>query len=369
MSTSPRRRLGFTLVELLVVIAIIGLLVGMLVPAVQSARERARQTQCLNNVKNMALAIVNYDSSKGQFPGLTQFIKRNQTDYASVANNMTSVIGVANPKNLNVPNVRGFSWATVILPRLERQDIWDQIQNPTSPEVPMPPIAAFICPSDRDVTSQSALLGLSYSANSGAWDRSGNTFLYSSSQKSGRGDTADNGVFFDLAELGRQQPAAKIPTMRMSAIKDGAGTTIMLAENIHKTYYGGNTNLSRFSWLTGNEQQLGIVWVVPTNGTAPVPGNTINNQERINGNQDDVIDFPFAIPRFAIPSSAHSNGVNIAFCDGRGQFLREDIDYVVYQQLMTPNGRKCVDPTDHSISTGAIQSFRNAPPLAEKDYN
>ena len=63
-----RSKLGFTLVELLVVIAIIGILVGLLLPAVQAAREAARRTQCTNNVKNLALATVNFETTKKQYP-------------------------------------------------------------------------------------------------------------------------------------------------------------------------------------------------------------------------------------------------------------------------------------------------------------
>ena len=65
-------RRGFTLVELLVVIAIIGMLVGLLLPAVQNARENARQTQCLNNIKQIALANLAQESSKQSFPGYGQ---------------------------------------------------------------------------------------------------------------------------------------------------------------------------------------------------------------------------------------------------------------------------------------------------------
>jgi prepilin-type processing-associated H-X9-DG protein len=226
--------------------------------------------------------------------------------------------------------------------------------------------------------------GLSYSANCGGWDRnSSGTFLFPTTANPNVGDTADNGVFFDSASYDRN--GVKGPNSRVGAMKDGAGTTIMFAENIHKTYFSPS-NAPLFSWLSGSEelgstpypseQQLGIVWVVPTQGTAPQPGNTINNQERIGGNDAQLVDFDPSKPRFARPASAHGSGANVGFCDGHSQYLRDDIDYIVYVQLMTPNGRKCEDAASHRgqntqalSSSDPIKAYRIAPPLADKDYN
>jgi prepilin-type processing-associated H-X9-DG protein len=278
----------------------------------------------------------------------------------------------------------------MLLPKLERNDIWDSIVTPPDANpVPMPPIDVFVCPSDTDVKAQPDVAGLSYSANSGSWDYLGTVFLYNSPARPTMGDTSDNGVFFDYANYDRQSPAIPVanrPVTRISNIKDGSGTTLMIAENVHKSYLS-SANAPLFSWLSGSEglatgagfanskiyseQQLGFVWVVPTSGkTAPVPGLTINDQERIGGNIEKLGDFDPTIPRFARPASNHGSGANVAFCDGHSQYLRDDIDYVVYVQLMTPNGRKCVEPKDWTTKgVPPISTYRAAPPLAEKDFN
>ena len=74
MAASIRRRTGFTLVELLVVIAIIGMLVALLLPAVMSARKTARQNTCMNNVRQVAMAMINHETARGQLPGYSQLI-------------------------------------------------------------------------------------------------------------------------------------------------------------------------------------------------------------------------------------------------------------------------------------------------------
>jgi prepilin-type N-terminal cleavage/methylation domain-containing protein/prepilin-type processing-associated H-X9-DG protein len=364
-SGNSRRHFGFTLVELLVVIAIIGTLVALLLPAVQAARGRSRTLQCLNNIKQSSTAIAAYESQKGRYPGYAQFVKRGTNVYAtlgSTLNNEGFLTVITSPQNPNLDDIDAVSWAAMLLPGIERQDYWDQLvdANVPSGQPIIRPIEVFICPDDTEVSSRPNIAGLTYVVNTGAWDWDGSNFLR---------DTVDNGLFFNLAQF--QRMGNKGPIMRMSAIRDGAATTLLLSENIHKDYEA-NPPLSWLSSSVGpdrisSEQQLGMVWVVPPGpNPAPVPGDGLGDQERIN--YADATSFNPGIPRFARPASAHSGGVNVAYADNHAGFLREDIDYIVYQQLLTPNGRKCVNPANPTVITGAIETFRNAPPLSEADF-
>ncbi len=128
----PRRlRRAFTLVELLVVIAIIGVLVALLLPAVQAARESARRISCTNNLKQLTLAICNYETQLGVYPA-------------------AGILGT--PTDLR--SGKQFSWIVQLLPMLEQQslanqfdfkvDVFNQTNNPQATHLPM-----LQCPSDN----------------------------------------------------------------------------------------------------------------------------------------------------------------------------------------------------------------------------
>ena len=220
-------------------------------------------------------------------------------------------------------------------------------------------MAVFVCPEDQEIQAQPDLAGLTYVVNSGGWDpRTSNGGLDLSTNK---GDTENNGLLFDLA--GYERLSKKAPVTRIGNIKDGSGTTLLLSENNHKSYIGSAASAPLFSWLFGTEQQLGMVWVPaypPQSGTGPT------NQERI-GDDADQVNFASNIPRFARPSSGHTSGVNAAFCDSHARFIADTIDYKVYFQLITPNGRKAVDPEDWTNNGSPMPQFRAAPPLSEGD--
>jgi prepilin-type N-terminal cleavage/methylation domain-containing protein len=124
----PKRTAAFTLVELLVVIAIIGVLVALLLPAVQAAREAARRTQCRNNVRQLGLASLNYESAQGHYP--------------KASSRLGSDI-----------NLRpDWGWITVTLPYFEQANLFRMIDQkvnwyaPQNKTVVLTPLAAVRCP-------------------------------------------------------------------------------------------------------------------------------------------------------------------------------------------------------------------------------
>src|SRR5436190_3998824 len=135
-----RSRRGFTLIELLVVIAIIGALVALLLPAIQAAREAARRSQCANNMRQLSLAVLNYESSRKELPpaGIAQVLKDPKFG-----------VDIFNP----LGGLR-FSWIVEILPFMEEQSLYDkfdhsksimfQDQNPQAVS-----IESLICSSDN----------------------------------------------------------------------------------------------------------------------------------------------------------------------------------------------------------------------------
>lgn len=129
-----RRMRGFTMIELLVAIAIIAILISLLLPAVQQAREAARRTSCRNNLKQLMLAIHNYESSYKVFPPgyLHKF-----DPSGSAANHM------------------GFAWGSMILPQLEQAALYDEFDfnvpgfDPANLSAREKSVATFLCPTDR----------------------------------------------------------------------------------------------------------------------------------------------------------------------------------------------------------------------------
>ena len=366
------RRTAFTLVELLVVIAIIGTLVALLLPAVQAAREAARRTTCTNNIGQLAKGIISYSQLKGNMPGYVQAVQRSTGDYLSLNVGSASASSMAN----SVAKADSLiSWAAIIQPQLEGQAIYDSMLDGTvfgnSPRGQIAPIESLKCPSDSIASESAESAAMSYSANAGAWDSIGGVYINPVSGVSG--DSKVNGVFHNLT-LGN----VKLTDSFISA-GDGATNVLMLAENIHKELE--DTTVARYVWMgvaappspgqKQGEQQLGVVWVVSATPSQELVSSDVY-QTPFGQEVSATTAFPAypdTEPSYARPSSNHSGGVFLtAFCDGSSKAIDPSVDYLVYQQMLTVKGTKCVDPRDHTNTASPIVDFRNLAPLSSADF-
>ncbi|QDT67402.1 Type II secretion system protein G precursor [Planctomycetes bacterium MalM25] len=335
-SAEPLRRSAFTLVELLVVIAIIGTLVGLLLPAVQSAREAGRNNTCKNNVKQLVTALTNYDSTQEELPGLV-----NEIPFQG-----SGKVGDT------FQNGRRASWIVMLFPYMESTPLWDSWtqefgSNGAISDQFVPSIESLFCPSDpSEVVDQPAN---SYVANAGM----GYTCLTRDDTTLGVQiedfvEYAANGVFFDRNRRHRNNPSGNrwlndadnrdtpnsLPVLRMSInyiqTNDGTSNTMMLSENLHAVDYTYGVGVQ----IPDAKHHFGFIWHNnPDVSTYPA------DVQRLNGGRNNDIVTPDNLSNFpeqlGYPSSNHPGGVNVAFCDGRVQFVSERVDPRVYAQAMT----------------------------------
>ena len=323
-----RDRSAFTLVELLVVIVIITILVGLLIPAVIGARERARQSQCSNNQRELGVAVRGYEAAKDHVPGYI--------------NNFGASI-----------NTSRLSWLVVVLPHLGREDLWAEWRDPShSYNYKRGPngtvdLGQLRCPSD----SRSGRGVLSYVANCGIESRTSTIDPVSGNPVP---ESQAHGIF----QNGMLANAAPSTTDR---IPDGAQTTLLFSENLQATLWAppliDNVNTNHWTGLvdptTGvpdyREAHVGMVW---SPSATPDPCRGINQcRDAVVRLYDSggmplnppTLDPPYDTKRVIVvarPSSYHVGGVVATYADGHQDFMDEQIDYSVFRQLMATDDTK-----------------------------
>ena len=199
-SISPLRLAGFTLIELLVVIAIIGMLVVLLIPAIQAARSSSRRTQCTNNLRQLGIALSNYESTRRRFPN--------------------GAISRAFPQQPTTPH-NFYRWSTLaqLTPYLEQTAAYNALDMsvplygknfqvlPVNQEGVARVVPEFLCPSDRGRRISPAFGPTNYAACTGTGSQGGSPF------------EADGTFYIN----------SQIPVQR---IKDGLSHTVALAESV-----------------------------------------------------------------------------------------------------------------------------------------
>ncbi len=343
--TVPASRRGFTLIELLVVIAIIAVLIALLLPAVQAAREAARRAQCVNNLKQIALACHNYESAQGCFP---------------MGNRYMSTI--------DDPGCSGSKWYgwsafAYILPFVEGGNQFGAINfsgsttSVRNTTVMQSRIASFICPSDLEspISSQNAWASqCSYAMSRGTQEN-----VYCNWAQSGPPDTSAENPQNCNAALGNGMFGGD-SVVKVSGVTDGTSNTALFGEaarwqgdtasNYHNwghvsvtdytTYYGS-------SW-TGDYRPRGGKFTYPRLNSPPdKTGSQISAAfscgTGIGIPTDWLQNCPAALTlgQWAFHSQ-HSGGGNFAFADGSVKFLKNSVSDATYQALGTRAGGEVV---------------------------
>jgi prepilin-type N-terminal cleavage/methylation domain-containing protein/prepilin-type processing-associated H-X9-DG protein len=318
-SSAPRR--GFTLIELLVVIAIIGLLIGLLLPAVLAARQAANRLYCVNNLKNLGLALHNYHGDWNTFPP-----------------------GAVGPVG-GLPQYDAWKQhglGTYLLPFLEQKALADAYRwdvswfDPPNQTVVNTQLAVFQCPSaqpnriaDESLPTVTPPRSEPFNGTAACSDYAGSSIVDAGLVAAGVLDSI-GGPRDQKGNLEGVFPANHATCL--AGITDGSSNTIMMAECAgrpqlwHASSPVPNKQLSGSAWASRN-----VLWCrgATLNGSAFYASCAINCT-----NDREVYSF-------------HPNGANILFADARVQLVKSTIDIRVYARLVTRAGGEIISADDY----------------------
>jgi prepilin-type N-terminal cleavage/methylation domain-containing protein/prepilin-type processing-associated H-X9-DG protein len=331
----PKLRSAFTLVELLVVIAIIGVLVSLLLPAVQSARESARRTQCVNHQKQLALGCLNFEGSRGHMP---------KGNYATGT----------------FPEGGNVSWLFVVLGQIEAGNLYEQVVSSgsltnavTKGVLPAAP-KVIRCPSDSFEPKNARHCG--YVGSTGPTCNNPPAGCPAPFQLHCNGQ---------IGSGGNVPPALNPPThpgfepshsygdttitantrgmfarggalIRLANVTDGTSNTILLGETLPEYCEFMRYNTT-WGWPGGNSIAQGqtiqpINWKIDRMPAPPAAFGSCLCDSTTNPSGDKSR----CIMNWAVTwgfKSNHPGGVNVAFVDGSVHFLNQNIDHRMYQYL------------------------------------